>query len=94
MDWEAWVMGEHLLEDGQVWENGKDIVQLDRRGDESYQAIMFKPVGDRLIFNGAAVYDRVDLLMRFLVALNMTPTSKIITLTRNRSQPDSEGEEG
>lgn len=92
MDWEAWLMGQHLLEDGQVWENGNDVIQIDRRGDESYQVIMFKPVGNRLTFHGAAVYDRTDQLMRFLTVLKMKPTSKIITLTRNQIAPDSEGE--
>lgn len=89
-DWEAWVMGEGLLEDGQVWENDTDVIQLERRGN-SYMAVIFKKNPQGLTYNIAAVYDRDDKLLEFLDKMQMIPTSKIITLTRNQTK-DLEGE--
>lgn len=84
-------MGEKLLEDGQVWENDTNVAQLERRGEDSYLLVMFSKQLGGLTFSIAAVYDREDRLLDFLEKMQMRPTSKIITLTRNRTT-DLEGD--
>jgi len=81
-NWEGWAALQGMLRDGQVWENDTMVFQVDKAGKDSYRVVMFSTKNEELHYVGTVLYDEEAKLCHFLESMNMTPTSKFLTIRR------------